>query len=109
MTTYILQSVAVTTYYISIGNSDDKLSQAEWARYIHELVDEIVPQFSTRCYGVWFCLPDSKYQNMCVAIEIPDTNLVPLRLRLSALCQSFRQDEIALARAEVEFVTAMSP
>lgn len=57
---------------ISIGNSDDKLSQAEWSRFVTEVRDTF-QYYDIQIHGEWFSLPDKPWQNAnwCVEIQPP--------------------------------------
>jgi hypothetical protein len=58
--------------YISIGNSDDKLTQAQWCEFTQS-VDELL----TACniHGRWFAAPDTPWQNACWCIEFDPIQL----------------------------------
>ena len=100
--------------YISIGNSDDKLTQAEWCRFVGE-VDGLVgacPQLTI--HGRWFSAPDRPWQNACWCVEWCvefDPHAVPptaegqdtclsiwLPTQLARLATKYRQDSISWAR-----------
>jgi hypothetical protein len=42
--------------YLSIGNSDDKLTQAEWAEYVADMAGAVVCR-AKQVHGTWFSLP----------------------------------------------------
>ena len=86
----------MTTVYISIGNSDDKLTQADWSRFVH-LVDELLDSRLISVHGRWFSSPRSPYQNACWCIEKEKEPI--LRRELGDLARQFRQDSIAWAEA----------
>lgn len=96
--------------YISIGNSDDKLTQAEWHRYytsvslaIHRAAEAPVGQV----HGQWVSEPASAWQNACWALQLPaaDVSIEHLKMRLAELAAEFRQDSIAWAVApDTEFI-----
>jgi hypothetical protein len=101
------------TIYISIGNSDDKLSQLEWCRFAEE-VDRAVTRAAryagVHVHGRWYSLPTEPWQNACWCLEFhaelvafghPET----LRSTLAKLCVEYRQESIAWAEATVSFVT----
>lgn len=97
----------MTTVYVSIGNSDDKLTQARWAQFLWNFRD-CMGRAATQVYGEWLSAPDSSYQNACVAIatETPLT----LKAALAALAHEYGQDSIAWAEApETEFIAAVDP
>jgi len=102
--------------YISIGNSDDKLTQAEWAEFFTE-VDLLLA--GPECiiggpvqvrHGVWHSLPDSPWQNACWCVELLDDAelIADLKGALADHAQRFRQDSIAWAVADTEFIGAAS-
>lgn len=94
--------------YVSIGNSDDKLTQLDWYRFVN-LLQGAVRLESSQVYGVWFSEPASQYQNMCMAAEVDKRSMTKLRKRLAGLAADFRQDSIALAVATTtEFVRAVA-
>lgn len=95
---------------ISIGNSDDKLTQAEWATFIR-LTRELLDWDEIQIHGEWFSAPDSPWQNAnwCVEIRgaegVTDGTREMLRYDLTKLARQFRQDSIAWTEGEVEFLT----
>lgn len=64
------------TVYATIGNSDDKLSQAQWAQFTGEFVETIRIQ-ADEIHGVWWSAPDTPWQNCCVGFSIEDETLPP--------------------------------
>lgn len=96
--------VPMTTVYVSIGNSDDRLTQAEWSTFADE-VAYTVEIASSVVHGVWYSAPDSPYQNACICAEIPGTAMDRLRQDLADICADHRQESIALAIANTEFIT----
>lgn len=65
------------TVYVSIGNSDDKLTQTEWARFQTEVL-EVISETATQIFGVWHSGPRSQYQNMCVGFAFDPDHKVDL-------------------------------
>lgn len=84
--------------YITIGNSDDKLQQHDWANFIREL-KAVLSDFTGATYGEWYSAPDAVWQNMCICRELHRDDLVRLRACLRALRETYRQDSIALVVA----------
>jgi hypothetical protein len=81
--------------YVSIGNSDDKLSQPEWARYWRKvnLALKTIPQ---KVHFSGLSLPNEPWQNAlwCVEIGTPE-NVLRLRNELNEVRQEFNQESIA--------------
>ena len=92
-------------YYVSIGNSDNKLNQKDWARFA-EVVDHIIDVADVKLYGVWYSLPNSIYQNACWAFEVTSSGgHIRLKGELRNVARMFMQDSIAWAVSETEFIT----
>jgi len=90
--------------YISIGNSDDKLTQAEWAEFVTQVGGQI-NAWASEVHGKWFSSPDSPWQNACWCVELKDeTYAFDVRDALTKVRQHFQQDSIAWAVAETEFI-----
>ena len=93
------------TVYISIGNSDDNLTQADWAQFIHRVRAE-VHEAASAIHGQWYSAPDAGFQNACFCIEIDQPQIGYLKAALQLACAEFGQDSIAWAVAETEFIRA---
>jgi hypothetical protein len=87
------------TIYVSIGNSDDKLSQSLWASYVHQVVSA-VQTMARRVYGEWYSLPSSIYQNACVGFCLEEMRVAALRGKLTELRERYAQDSLAWAEVE---------
>ena len=92
--------------YISIGNSDDKLSQGDWAGF-HEAVNQVIRRAAHRMIGAWVSPSTDPWQNACWCIEL-DEAPVPDGFRpgaawlgghLTNLAKAYGQDSIAWAEA----------
>lgn len=94
--------------YISIGNSDDKLSQREWHDF-YVATSTLIRRVAEPVHGQWVSEPASAWQNACWCIEINPSMADWLRDRLRELAGHFRQDSIAWAPvAETEFLSAVN-
>lgn len=95
---------AARTVYISIGNSDDKLSQAQWSRFALELAAEVV-SLSARTHGAWFSQPVSPWQNACWCVEFAsEAQEMTAKETVAEIGQRFGQESIAWATAQTEFI-----
>ncbi|MET0417488.1 MAG: hypothetical protein ABW022_15860 [Actinoplanes sp.] len=94
----------MTTAYITIGNSDNKLSQNEWAHFVAS-ARVILHEEAETVHGEWFSAGDSPWQNACWCVEVPDYRVERAKMRVGKLAPAFRQDSIAWAEApKVEFL-----
>ena len=92
--------------YISIGNSDGKLTEDEWQQFrdlTHELLTDVLPETGGRVHGAWRSWqPD--YVNACWCVEVPAEHEGIVKGILRDLAAKFRQDAIAYAVADTEFL-----
>ena len=95
------------TVYVSIGNSDDKLTQAEWAAFWGETQAAICAH-ADRIYGEWISAPASRWQNACTAFDVSRDRAADLRDQLARVAARYRQDSIAWAEARTFFITPAS-
>jgi len=93
----------MTTVYISIGNSDDKLGQREWCSFVARM-DEAVAQEADHIHGRWFSLPDAPWQNACWCVEVSKGSGARLREAVASARGYYRQDSATWAETTVEFI-----
>jgi len=86
------------TVYISIGNSDDRLSRKEWADFLKVANSTITSEANQR-HGRWFSSPHSEYLNACWCVQVHVIRVPRLKARLAKLAGKFKQDAIAWAEA----------
>ncbi len=85
--------------YISIGNSDDKLTQAEWALFFSQTA--VLLQRHAKVHGQWASEPASAWQNACWCVEVDgSTKAEFIKAELVGLTERFRQDSIAWAEVK---------
>ena len=97
--------------YIAIGNSDDKLTQREWANFHGAMYATIHASDDIKVHGEWFSSPTSAWQNACWCLEITDESVFHrLRNSLRFYARRFNQDSIAWTEAKpTEFLTPSDP
>jgi hypothetical protein len=95
----------MSTVHVSIGNTDNKLTQQEWSEF-YAAVDEVVRYRAAVVHGAWVSPSTAPYQNAAWAIEPRPTMLVrnAFRRSLAALATEFGQDSIAWTEGETEFI-----
>jgi hypothetical protein len=94
--------------YVSIGNSDDKLTQQEWALFFSHTA--VLLQGHARVHGQWASEPASAWQNACWCVEVGgNTKVEFIKAELVGLAVQYRQDSIAWAEVKgTEFLGATS-
>lgn len=93
------------TVYVSIGNSDDKLPQADWASF-HTGVDAVIRRAAHQVHGAWVSPSTDPWQNACWCIVLDPNAYMDraedidwLRVQLANLAKAYDQDSIAWAEA----------
>lgn len=96
----------MATAYVSIGNSDDKLTQQEWHDFHRDVRCELIGA-GARFHGQWASPSTDPWQNACWCVEVVDGVVEELKANLGRLAVKHRQDSIAWARVPgTEFLCA---
>ena len=81
--------------YLSIGNSDDKLTQREWSNFWVRIAGEVVSLASTT-HGAWFSNPAGPWQNACWCLEFTsEADAKEAREMATEIRKEYRQDSVA--------------
>ena len=93
------------TVYISIGNSDDKLTQTQWSEFWIAMAAEVV-SLAQKTHGAWFSNPAGPWQNACWCVEFTsEAAEKTARYAATEVRKLFRQDSVAWAVVpETEFI-----
>lgn len=94
------------TAYISIGNSDDKLTQADWSAFYRE-INLAIRDVASAVHGQWVSEPASAWQNACWCAVINDFDVAALKHKLSEIAGFYIQDTVAWAEATTEFLVGI--
>lgn len=97
--------MTLLTAVVQIGNSDDKLSQAEWSQYVAD-VDKLVQHEAVQVHFSGASPANAAWQNWCWVLEADSSALAGLRTWLPHYAREYRQDSIALTVGETVLVTA---
>lgn len=103
----------MTTYTVSIGNSDNKLTQKEWSEFVDGLgICLRVSQAEIHFFG--FTRADGPYQSCTAVFAKPEADpsaedwAESLKYHLAQLADEFRQDSIAWTQGETDFIKALT-
>lgn len=91
------------TVIIQIGNSDNKLTQQEWAYYIKD-IDQIIYDLGLTVHFRGGSPFDTRWQNSCWVCEINENSVANLKSWLEIRRESYNQESIALTIGETQFV-----
>lgn len=96
----------LVTIYISIGNSDNKLSQHQWANF-HNAVSYVVCATAKTVWGEWVSESTSEFQNACWGVAVYSDAIPNLKAKLAQLAHVYKQD--AIMWAEVTNMETITP
>jgi hypothetical protein len=88
------------TVYVSVGNSDDKLTQEQWSGFVQQ-VRIMLSGRARETHGEWYSLPDQPYQNACFCVVFADADVPLIKQDLAKLREAWGQDSVAWAEAPV--------
>lgn len=91
------------TICIQIGNSDDKLTQAEWASFVSD-VAVVVDRYGSQTHFTGGSSPAAVWQNYCFVAEVEVEKLTELFAWLSVMRDRYGQDSIATMIGETVFI-----
>jgi hypothetical protein len=80
--------------YTAIGNSDNSLSQSDWAKFQGEFSQLITGQ-ANKIWEQCYSAPTAEWQNMCVGFDCDDEKIGSIQIELRELASKYRQDSIA--------------
>lgn len=79
---------------VSIGNSDNKLSQKDWSSFIYDMQYLLRVQEVT-IHGEWFSAPDVQWQNANWMVDIDAESVTSIKSDITALRRQYDQDSVA--------------
>lgn len=86
------------TITLQIGNTDDRLSQLEWSRYISSVSNWIQKYCETRSASIHFfgtSPGDEPWQNACWVFDISKEDEPELSVAIMKVAGIFKQDSVA--------------
>lgn len=95
------------TVTIQIGNTDNKLTQAEWSAFVKLVGDYIERYVEDRAAEIHFFASSAghaPWQNAAWIVAITDEHEAAMRADISTARRRFRQDSAAWTTGETAFV-----
>lgn len=96
----------MATVTIQIGNSDNKLTQQEWADFVSTMKGDVLASGVTvHFFGgspTW-----ERWQNAAWVVDGSDVGLARLKLWVQERCGQFRQESVAWTQGVTEMVPAL--
>ena len=94
--------------YVSIGNSDDKLTQRHWHDFHEDVRCELIGA-GADFHGQWSSPSTDVWQNACWCVEVVEGVVAELKRNLAEIATRYGQDSIAWAEAPTTEFLAASP
>lgn len=91
------------TVCIQIGNSDNKLTQEEWAEFVQE-IESIVNTPNTTVHFFGGSPSFETWQNACCVLEVDGRHINSLKRFLINCRKKYKQDSIAILEGETQFI-----
>ena len=90
----------MTTVTIQIGNTDNKLTQQDWSKFV-SAVDDVVHRHAKTTHFSGGSAANAPWQNYCWVCQITSLNdAISLSLKLRDVATEFHQDSIALTKGD---------
>lgn len=87
------------TVYVTIGNSDNKLSQQEWSAFCEE-TDKLLRKWASDVHAECYSLPPAPYQNAIWSFEIITSATMACCNEMAHLAGVYGQDGFAWAETD---------
>lgn len=91
------------TVTIQIGNSDDKLGQKSWSKFISE-IRAIVGDHCGQVHFDGGSRFDSQWQNVCIVAEVQEIDQQKLCDKIRNVRSKFWQDAVAVTFGETAMI-----
>jgi hypothetical protein len=93
----------MATIAIQIGNSDDKLTQKEWACFVLE-VRSLVETMGNHIHFWGASVNYEPWQNLCCVCEVQATRKPMFLDTLKSIRERWKQDSVAVLTGETQFI-----
>lgn len=91
------------TIHITIGNSDNRLTQRAWSNFARAL-DAAVREHADLVHGAFYSLSDAPWQNACWSLESESPSREILRRRVAELGREYDQHSVAWNESDTEML-----
>jgi competence protein ComGF len=91
--------------YVAIGNTDNKLTQQEWALFV-ETVRNVLNGYTRQIHVEGYSLGDKPWQNVVWGFDIDSQFTSKLQEALRITAYNFQQDSIAWSETQTIFLTS---
>jgi len=93
----------MATVTLQIGNSDDKLGQQEWSRFIKD-IDHAVRGNNAEVHFWGPSNGDEPWQNAAWIFNCRDYDLKQIKKECTSIRERYYQESVAITTGETEFI-----
>jgi hypothetical protein len=86
---------------VSIGNSDDKLTQKEWNRFVEEMIDLLADSGKVHFFGGSSNF--APWQNVAWIVELRDAPIIVMS-KISKIREKYNQDSAFVLFGDGQFI-----
>ena len=91
------------TFTVLLGNSDDKLTQKQWAEFVENTLHWI-KKFCTEIYFSGGSPANTPWQNYSIVFSIEENKVVWVKDNLIELRKKYNQDSIAWIEGDIKLI-----
>lgn len=91
------------TVTVCIGNSDDKLKQADWGNFVNA-IGNLIHRYTEATHFSGSSLPFAAWQNACWVFEVQEEYASELKRCLTEIRKRYLQDSVAWIEGETLFI-----
>ena len=99
------QKFGVQSATVQIGNSDNKLTQSDWSNFYRETIG-IIKRHADQVHFSGASYSSEPWQNAAFVFEIDTEKEVDFLTELSACCNKFDQNSIAVTFGDTRFISS---
>jgi hypothetical protein len=91
------------TVTLQIGNTDDKLTQKEWAQFV-AAINYIIGYHCKQIHFAGGSNNEKPWQNYCWVFDLKAAHSMDFKRKIANICADYRQDSIAVTVGETKFI-----
>jgi hypothetical protein len=91
------------TVHVSIGNSDNRLTQKAWSLFAAG-VNDLVRTHADHVHGEWYSPSAAPWQNACWGFEVESPSREILRKAVAELAREYDQHSVAWNESDTEML-----
>lgn len=86
--------MSTTTIYVSIAETENVLSQSDWARFVNAVQAQI-DEGAVEVLGPWFTAPASAFRSACWNFTVEEVDIDAMKGELGLVCAEYPRTSLA--------------